>query len=192
MKSELKPNDYEESIVVYKLLYDYSLLRYNKQHDHFDSLDTKASNLAGFIAVIITIISSFIGFVFTLQASNPNECISLIIITKSLFILLLLTLVCSLLCSLYGLRIRKVKDPSSIQSLMKYYTDLKKIDNIYKREKQLLFGLIQTLSRSEETLILENARKSQNIKFSSGLLMIALLFGILEIVSLILFYNFIK
>lgn len=187
-KENIVSEDYEESKRLLQTIVDYAWNKYHKQHEHFDRLDQKATTLAGFIGVILTIVTAFANTILNISIYSQNCILYHILMLKLLLLIIILLLILSFYLSINAIRVRSLTDPSSIEELLNYNLKLMTIKNIHKRHKQLLVGITKTLSRAEKSISLSNSKKSFLIKKVTLLLIIAVFLGLSEIL-LFFFYT---
>lgn len=174
-------DDYEESKNLIQTIVEFSWNKYNNQNDYFDSLDQKATTFAGFIGIILTILTAFSNSIFSLPSYLDSQLQIEVLFLKLILLLIFVLLVLALLFAILSLRVKILSNPSNINEIIKYYRQLKSIQNLKKRHKQLLVGITKTLSRSEISIHNCNLKKSKAIKTVTALLIFAVIFGFIEI-----------
>ena len=174
-------DDYEESKKIIQTILDFSWNKYNNQNDYYDSLDQKATTLAGFIGIVLTLLTALSNSVFSMTIYLDNKLQIEVLILKLILLLIFVLLILAFLFAIFSLRVKLLSNPSNINEIIKYNKKLKSIDNLKKRHKQLLVGIIKTLSRSEISIHNCNLKKSKAIKTVTALLIFAVIFGFIEI-----------
>ena len=175
-------DDYEESKKIIQTILDFSWNKYNNQNDYYDSLDQKATTLAGFIGIVLTLLTALSNSVFSMTIYLDNKLQIEVLILKLILLLIFVLLILAFLFAIFSLRVKLLSNPSNINEIIKYNKKLKSIDNLKKRHKQLLVGIIKTLSRSEISIHNCNLKKSKAIKTVTALLISAVIFGFIEII----------
>lgn len=151
---------------------EYALGAYQRSVDNFNALDGKASTLAGFVGLVLTLA----GGLWAVQNNQPSPA-HMDIPTLSIqfaYCASVLTLGAAFVCCLLTLRARKNLMPPLIGDVIGCYQELGAPEN---RRRKLLKTIIVTMQEAERYRTTNNQAKSSHLQRATDFLFVALAFA---------------
>ena len=173
-ESEEKANDQRDAADLEntETILEYALGAYQRSVDNFNALDSKASTLAGFIGLILTLA----GGLWAVQnnQTSPVEMDISTIFIQFAYCAAVLTLGAAFICCLLTLRARKNLMPPLIGDVIARYQELGAPEH---RRRKLLKAIIVTMQEAEMHRTTNSQAKSYHLQHATGFLFAALAFG---------------
>ena len=151
---------------------EYALGAYQRSVDNFNALDGKASTLAGFIGLILTLAGGLWAVQNNQPAPAPVDAPTLL--AQLTYSAAVLTLAASAFCCLLTLRTRRNLIPPATGDVISCYQDLGAPES---RRRQLIKTLIVSVWEAERKWTVNNQSKSSHLQHAIGLLFCAFAFG---------------
>lgn len=174
MQAEKKVNEDRDAADLQntETILEYAFGAYQRSVDNFNALDSKASTLAGFIGLILTLA----GGLWAVRNNQPSAVAANIsaLSIQIAYSATVLTLAAAFLCCLLTLRARKNLLPPLTGDVISRYQNLGAPEH---RRRKLLKILIVTLQEAEKHRAINNQAKSSHLQRATGFLFLAVTFG---------------